>query len=216
MFIDFIKGFAIGFGASVPLGPIGIICVQKSLSKGRNSGFITGMGATMTDIIFAGIALFSLAFIQELITTHKDWVMLIGGVIVALFGLKIFLTNPVKQIKQQKSGNNRYWSDFFSSFIMTITNPGAFFLILGAFAIVGIDITKSSSNYVIATILWGVFLGAAFWWFILSTSINLFRRKFRLRQLLIINRVSGIIVIALGIISFFEGLYRIVFAHIIR
>lgn len=214
MFIDFIKGFAVGLGASIPLGPIGIICVQKTLSKGRNSGFISGLGATMTDVIFAAIALFSLAFIQDIITKQRAWVMLVGGVIVALFGLKLFLTNPVKQIRQKNAGNNRYWGDFFSAFIMTITNPGAFFLILGAFAIVGLDITNSSSNYVIATILWGVFLGAASWWFILSTSINVFRKKFRLRQLLIINRVSGIIVMVLGVISFFEGLYQIIFSQL--
>lgn len=211
MFIDFIKGFAVGLGASIPLGPIGIVCVQKTLSKGRNSGFISGLGATLTDIIFAGIALFSLAIIWDFINTQKDWVMMIGGIIVMLFGIKIFFTNPVKQIRQKNRGSTHYWSDFFSSFVMTITNPGAFFLILGAFAIVGIDISSGSSNYIIATILWGVFCGSALWWFALSTGINLFRRKFRLRQLLIINRVSGIIVMALGVITFFEGLYQLIF-----
>ena len=95
MLIDFIKGFIVGMGASIPLGPMGVMCVQKTLSKGRNSGFISGLGASITDTFFAAIAVLGLAYVQSFITEYERGVLLFGGMIVALIGLKIYLTNPV-------------------------------------------------------------------------------------------------------------------------
>jgi len=210
MLIDFVKGFIVGMGASIPLGPMGVMCVQKTLSKGRNSGFISGLGASITDTIFAAIAILGLAYIQTFIEEYERCVLLFGGMVVGLIGLKIYLTNPVKQIRQAKNGGKRHAEDLFAAIFMTITNPGAVFLILGMFAFVGLEINAESANRMITATLGGVFLGAATWWFILSTSINIFRKKFRLRQLLMINRVSGIIIVAIGLISFFDGLLRFI------
>jgi threonine/homoserine/homoserine lactone efflux protein len=208
MVIDFVKGFLVGLGASIPLGPLGVMCVQKTLSKGRNSGFITGLGAAITDTIFAALAILGLAYIKSFIEDYERGVLLFGGIIVALIGLKIYLTNPVKQIRQKAQGNNKHMEDLFSSIFMTISNPGAIFLILGMFAFVGLDIDSQAANRVITVALAGVFVGASTWWYALSTGINLFRKKFRLRQLLMINRISGIIIIVIGLISFFEGVWR--------
>jgi threonine/homoserine/homoserine lactone efflux protein len=122
MITSLIKGFIVGLGASIPLGPLGVMCVQKTLSKGRNSGFITGLGAAITDTIFAAIAILGLAYIQKFVDFYENYVLLFGGLIVAAFGLKIFLTNPVKQIRQQKGGK-KHLEDFFSAIIMTLTNP---------------------------------------------------------------------------------------------
>ena len=208
MFIDFVKGFLVGLGASIPLGPMGVMCVQKTLCKGRNSGFITGLGAAITDTIFAALAILGLAYIQSFIEEYERGVLLVGGIIVALIGLKIYLTNPVKQIRQKASGNNRHMEDLFSAILMTITNPGAIFLILGMFAFVGLEVDSQAANRMITAALGGVFVGASVWWYALSTGINIFRKKFRLSQLLMINRISGIIIIVIGLISFFEGVWR--------
>ncbi len=205
MFINFLKGFLVGMAASIPLGPIGVLCIQRTLSKGRSSGLFTGMGAAVSDTFFAAIALLSLSFVSDFIEQYRNWVMIIGGLIVALFGLKLFLTNPVTQVKRLKSGSKRYWEDFFSSMLMTISNPGALILMLGLFAFAGIDVSEDAPKFVITITLWGVFIGAALWWFILSASINHFRSRFRLRQLLMINRISGIIILVLGLISTLEG-----------
>lgn len=210
MLMDFIKGFIVGLGASIPLGPIGILCIQRTLSKGRWSGFSTGMGAAFSDTLFSAIALLGLSFFDNLMVEYRDWVMLIGGIIVAGFGLKIFMTNPVKQLRRVKEGNHQYFQDFGSAFIMTITNPGAILLIIGLFAFAGIDLNRNESGFIIASTLWGVFSGAVLWWFSLSTTINLFRNKFRLRQLLITNRIAGVVIMVLGMISVFEGLVRFI------
>ena len=210
MIVEILKGLIVGLFASVPLGPVGVLCIQKTLSKGRSSGFISGMGAAATDTLFATIALLSLSFVQRLIDNYRIWVIIVGGIIVALFGLKLFMSNPIKQIKRLKDGDKQYWQDFFSSLLMTITNPGAFFLILGLFAFVGINVNVNEKLDIISSTLLGVFSGATIWWYSLSSGINAFRNKLRLRQLIMINRVAGIIIMVLGLISVLDGIYRVV------
>ena len=207
-----VKGFIVGIGASIPLGPLGVMCVQKTLSKGRISGIVTGLGASVTDTIFATFAIVSLALIQEFVRDNEVSVLFYGGLAVVVIGLKIFLTNPVKQIRRNKGGK-KLFEDFLSSVIMTITNPGAVFLILGLFAFVGLEVDGSSSGDIIFAALLGVFLGANTWWIILSTSINIFRNKFRLKQLLMINRVAGVIVMVLGLFSVAEGSWRFLMSY---
>ena len=214
MIEELIKGIIVGLGASIPLGPIGILCIQRTLSKGKWSGFATGMGAAISDIIFSAIALLGLAFVNDFLTTYREWVMLFGGAIVAGFGLKIFITNPIKQIKRVQEGNHQYIQDFASSFIMTITNPGAIFLIIGMFAFIGIDSGSYEFGLVLAPALLGVFIGTLGWWFSLSTVINMFRNKFRLKQLLVTNWIAGTIIMAIGIVSLFEGLIQIIRLYI--
>lgn len=209
MIEDLIKGIIVGLGASIPLGPIGVLCIQRTLSKGKWSGFATGMGASISDIIFSAIALLGLSFVNDFLTTYREWVMVFGGAVVTGFGVKIFITNPIKQIKRVKEGNHQYIQDFASSFLMTITNPGAIFLIIGMFAFIGIDTGEYEFGLVIAPALMGVFIGTLGWWFALSTVINMFRNKFRLKQLLITNWIAGVIVMAIGIVSLFEGLINI-------
>jgi len=207
-----VKGFIVGIGASIPLGPLGVMCVQKTLSKGRISGIVTGLGASITDTIFATFAIVSLALIQEFVNNNETSVLFYGGLAVIAIGLKIFLTNPVKQIRRSKGGK-KLLEDFISAIIMTITNPGAVFLILGLFAFVGLNVDSSSSGDVIFAALLGVFLGANAWWIILSTSINIFRNKFRLKQLLMINRVAGIVIMVLGFFSVAEGAWRFLYNY---
>jgi arginine exporter protein ArgO len=119
------------------------------------------------------------------------------------------LTNPVKQIRQTTSKKRRF-EDFFSAAALTISNPGALFLILGLFALVGLNIDADSGSVTISTVLWGVFMGAGLWWYTLSTSINLFRNRFRLKQLWMINQISGIIIMALGVISALKGAWTFI------
>ena len=209
MITTLIKGFIVGMGASIPLGPLGVLCVQKTLSKGRNCGFITGLGASASDTLYAAISLMGLAFIQNIINENFNWVMLLGGLIIMFIGVKIYLTNPIKQIRQ-KHKNKKHVEDFLEAFFMTITNPGAIFLILGLFAAVGIEMNSSITKSTLVTTLWGVFAGSAAWWFILSTGINVFRKRFRIKQLLMINRISGIVIFVLGLISMCNGAFELI------
>ena len=209
MLVTLLKGFIVGLGASIPLGPLGVLCVQKTLSKGRNSGFITGLGASFSDTLYAAISLLGLAYIENLIDKNKDIVMIIGGAIIIYIGIRIFFTNPIKQIRQ-KNTNKKHVQDFIEAFLMTVTNPGAIFLILGLLAAVGININDNEVRPSVVVILLGVFMGTVTWWFTLSTGINVFRKKFRIRQLVMINRVSGAIMGVLGVIAMFDGIIEVV------
>ena len=205
-----LKGMIVGAGASIPLGPIGVMCIQKTLSKGRASGYLTGAGASIADSFYALLAILSLAVVKSFISHNQPIVMLIGGSIVAVIGLKIFLTNPIKQIRMRIYGEKKLFGDFITSFIMTITNPGALFLILGLFAFANMSVDEHSSMSVILAAVAGVFLGANLWWFTLCTSINIFRNKLRLRQLMLINRISGIIILVIGLFSVVKSLWILI------
>ena len=207
--ILFVKGVLVGLAASIPLGPVGVLCVQRTLSKGRYSGFISGMGAALVDTFFAALAILGLVYIQIIIKSYEPHFLCFGGVLVVYIGLKIYLSNPVKQIRQAKFKKRRL-EDFLSVALLTLSNPGALLLILGFFAAVGLNINASSGSVTISTVLWGVFVGAGLWWYCLSTTISIFRSKFRLKQLWMINRISGIVIMALGMITALKGIWMFV------
>ena len=210
--LNFIKAILIGLGASIPLGPLGIMCIQKTLSKGRWAGFAVGLGSTVADIFYASIALFSVTFINEFLDRNSSWVMLIGGIVIFLIGLQIALKNPIKDLQRPNAGaiKTRHAQEALRGFLMTITNPGALVLMFGLFAFVRLDMSEATT-YSVLLVLAGIFAGTAGWWFLLSSGINLFRKRFRLRQMLIINRVSGILIALIGLASVIEGLVQLVF-----
>ena len=211
MLMIFIKGLIVGLGASIPLGPLGVLCIQKTLSRGRFAGFITGLGASVSDTFYSTISLLGLVFIEDLIDSHKAAVLLIGGIVILFIGLKIYVTNPVRQIRQ-KNKKSKHVEDFVEALAMTITNPGSIFLILAMFTAVRFNIADSAvePRLVILTVLWGIFTGSALWWFTLSTSISTFRKKFRLKQLIMLNKIAGIVISAIGAISFCDGIFELI------
>ena len=213
MVLNFLKAILIGLAASIPLGPLGIVCIQKTLSKGRWAGFAVGVGSSIADTFYAAIALFSVSFISEFLDRNYDWVMLIGGVIIFIIGLQIALKNPIKDLRRPNAAvlSSRHVREVGRGLLMTITNPGALVLMLGLFAFFHLDMGSSYSTYDVLFVLSGILLGTATWWFLLSSGISLFRKRFRLRQMLIINRISGTLIALLGLASLAEGLARIIF-----
>lgn len=212
MVLNFLKAILIGLAASIPLGPLGIVCIQKTLDKGRWAGFAVGLGSSVADCFYAAIALFSVSFISEFLDRNYDWVMLIGGVIILLIGLQIALKNPIKDLRRPKQEvlSSRHIREIGRGLLMTIMNPGALVLMLGLFAFFKLDLGSSYSTFDVLFVLSGIFLGTAAWWFLLSSGISLFRRRFRLRQMLIINRISGTLIALLGLASLIEGLARLI------
>ena len=212
MVINFLKAILIGLAASVPLGPVGIMCIQKTLDKGRWAGFAVGIGGAIGDLFYAAISVFSIAFISVFLESNRDWVMVIGGVIVFVIGLQIAIKNPIKDLRQKKhDAAGAHAQDVLRGLLMTISNPGALVLMIGLFAFFRLDLGESYSPYSVAIVLAGILLGAVSWWFLLSSSISLFRNRFRLRQMIIINRISGIIIALLGLASLVEGLAQLIF-----
>jgi len=198
---NIVDGVIIGVSASIPLGPIGVLVVQRTLNKGHLSGFVSGLGAALSDTIYAIIAGFSLSFIVGFIEAQLLWIQIIGAIILISLGLKIFMTNPAIQLRKQKKKSTSLIQDFFSTFALTVANPLAVFLFMAFFAgfrVVGAEKTAIDNLLLIA----GVFAGAATWWLILSSLVNLFRSKINLRRLFWINKIAGSTIIILVVLAF--------------
>lgn len=194
----FIKGLIVGFLASIPLGPVGVLCIQRTINKGRFSGIISGMGAATVDSFFALVAALGLTYIINFIEEQHFFIQLIGGGVLIFLGIKIFTTNPVKQIRRHRRKKNKLIEDYFSVLFLTLSNPLAVFLFVAAFAGIGM-VTSKDSSLKSSLIIAGVFAGAMGWWAILTFFIDLFRKRFRLKQLWWINKIAGIVIIVFGV-----------------
>jgi threonine/homoserine/homoserine lactone efflux protein len=206
MTLMLIKGLIIGVVVSAPVGPIGILCLQRTLNRGRSHGFATALGATFSDLVYAVIAVFSMSFIIDFITEHHFVLQIIGSIIVFLFGLYIYVTNPVKNLKKHHLEKKSYMQDFLTSFGLTITNPLVVFLFIALFAKFSFVTEGTTFWESIAGIMF-IMLGAFFWWMLLVNVVNLFRNRFNMRRLYVINQVTGIILMFLAIGSFGYSLF---------
>lgn len=201
MDVEFIiKGIIIGFLASVPLGPVGVLCIQRTINKGRLSGVFSGMGAATVDSLYALVAAFGLTFIINFIEAQRFYIEIIGAIVLIFIGAKIFYANPITQIRRHRRKKNNLVEDYFSVFLLTLSNPLALFLFVAAFAGLGIVSPDSVSSKSLFIIL-GVFIGAMTWWLILTFFINLFRKKFRLKQLWWINKIAGLAILIFGAVA---------------
>ncbi len=192
---------------SAPIGPMGVLCIQRTINKGLMSGFVSGVGATVADLVYASIAGFGITFIVNFLNAQQLIIRVLGGIVLIGFGIAVFRSNPIKQIRRQRNQKKSYISDFVSSFLITITNPVTVVVFGLAFASVGLN--KNPSFQSIAIMLLAVASGAIFWWLGLSSFVNIFRRKIRLRNLWWINKISGVLVVIFGIaifVSIFIGM----------
>lgn len=195
-----IKGILVGLVVSIPLGPMGVLCLQRTLNKGKSSGFSSGMGVATADAIFALIAGLGISFIIHFLSEQQLIIKIIGGLIIAFIGLKIFIANPVKQLKKHRKEGKNLFEDFFSILFMALSNPFTIFLYIAIFA--GLNLHDVSSGYSSALlVVAGVFMGASLSWFTISTVVNHFRANIRLRRLMWINRIAGITIILFGVFA---------------
>lgn len=201
-----IKSLLIGFCAAVPLGPVAILCIQKNLSKGLISGYSVGLGSSLGDLFYATIAVFSLTFISKFLEENILWILIIGGALIIGIGIGIALTNPAKEIRQPKDvGGKECFQSAIQGFFMTLSNPGALFLMLGLVAFFRMNLSEIDAPFKIPILLIGLFTGSNLWWFIFSSLTNTFRHKIILRQLIIINRIAGIAIAILGFSALIQG-----------
>lgn len=210
MLINILKAFIIGICASAPVGPISILVIQKSLSKGHKAGFITGMGACLVDTLFSVIALFFLAIAQQFLNDNRELILIAGGVTVAVLGIFMTTSDPFRKIKADSGSSSVMMKDFMQAVAMGISNPGAILVIFGLFAFFGIG-SEEPHDWKLTPIIISVSLGAAVYWFLFTGLLSHFRKKFKMSSLLWISRITGIIVIIIGVALLGEGLFRVIF-----
>lgn len=192
----FFKGLILGFSIAAPVGPIGVLCIRKTLEFGRLSGLFSGLGAACADAIYAIIAAFGLTMIANLLLKGQLWFHAIGGVFLLYLGWKTFTSEP-KSIAGNSS-HTTLINDFLSTFVLTLTNPMTIFSFIAVFA--GIGLSSIQGNFFQASLLvLGVFLGSALWWLTLSEGITLFRTKISKKVMKWINRIAGLIILGFGV-----------------
>lgn len=200
MMVEQLKdGIIIGISVSIPLGPIGVLVVQRTLSKGRFSGLASGIGAALSDTIYAIIAIFSLSYVIDFITEQKIWIQIFGSLVLLVFGYTIFKSNPSARLKRPQNTGGSYLQDAFTTFALTFSNPMAIFIFLGVFA--GFNLIDSEGIHDTLMLLLGIFCGACIWWFTLTFVMSLFRSKINPRGLWLINKISGFIILLLSSLS---------------
>ena len=210
------RGMCVGLASSVTVGPVAVLCIQRTLSKNRRAGLVSGMGVAVADTLMAIIAFFFYSMLQAQIEEYSMILQVIGGIFVVIVGVYIFFQNPVPQIRRNRAGNTTVWKDFSSMFGFTIANFVVVIpYILAFFAMFGIGTSGTeehtpSSLLTSLFIIAGFFCGAAAWWWLLSSIISLFRRRFRPRHMLTINHVAGIIIGLLGVYTILSTFYNIV------
>lgn len=195
-----LNGVLVGFTASIPLGPIGVLCIQKTLNKGRMSGLASGIGAATADTIYAIIAGFGLTFITNFVVSQQFYLRLISAVALFYLGLKIFRTNPAIQLRRDSQKSPNLLADYLSILFLTISNPLTLLLFGAVFA--GFGIIEGNADFKsICLLICGVFMGAFLWWTLLTGIVNLFRSKFRLKRLWWINKITGAAIIVFSIVA---------------
>jgi threonine/homoserine/homoserine lactone efflux protein len=197
------RGLIIGFSIAAPVGPIGVLCIRRTLSEGRASGLVSGLGAATADAIYGCIAGFGLTFISNFLVSQQVWLRLIGGGFLLYLGLKTFLAKPAEQAALVKG--NGLVSAYASTFFLTLTNPMTIISFAAIFA--GLGLAGTSGNYLSAGVLvLGVFTGSALWWLILSGGVGVFREKFNPHALQWVNRISGAIITGFGLFALLSAL----------
>lgn len=208
--LDMLKGFLVGICASAPLGPVAILVVQKSLSKGHKAGFVSGLGATVADTTYAMIAIFALAIVQRFIESHQSLILLVGGAILLLVGVSMAFSNPFKNKKRRKRDMTASPKDFGQAVAMAFSNPGAVFVMLTLFAFFGLA-KDAPHTWRVAPIILSVSAGSVTYWFCISWLISRFSDKISMKTVIWINRITGALVFIVGIALFTQGLFNVIF-----
>lgn len=195
------RGLVIGALISAPMGPIGMLIVQRTLSKGRWPGMFTGIGAALSDLIYCLLTGFGLSFITDFINEQQLWLQLLGGVVLAIFAIYLFRNNPTRALKTaEQAPANNYWTDFVTGFLLTFSNPLILFFIVGLFARFNLLLPEFGIYHYVFVYLC-LFGGALLWWYGVTWLVNRLRRRFNVRALWLVNRIIAIILMTMGVVG---------------
>ena len=200
-----LKGIAIGILVSAPMGPIGVLCIQRTLNKGRWSGLFTGIGAALSDMMYCILTGVGMSFVIEFIERNQSILQVVGSIVLLIYGIFLLKKNPAGSLKAPRPQKASYSKDFITGFLLTLSNPLILFLILSFFARFNfLSPDYEFYHYIIAFLF--IFVGALLWWFIITFFVNKVRSHFNVRSMWIVNRIIGIIIVSMSVIGFIMGL----------
>jgi len=201
MFSLFLKGLTIGFAISAPVGPIGLLCIQRSLRDGLKIGLMTGLGAATADTVYGLIAALGLTALSSLLIAHQWWIHLLGGLYLMTFGLRL-MTRKSHDTETKNSNDQSAWHAYGTTLLLTFMNPVTVFAFIAIFA--GLGLGTLHRDYLHAFILvFGIFLGSSLWWLSLSSGVAcILHHRIQEHSMNVINKISGALLFLFGIVAF--------------
>ena len=188
--IFLLKGIIIGFAMAIPIGPVGILCIRKTLTEGSSRGLIIGLGAATVDALYGSIAAFGLTFVSAMIARQELWVRLVGGGILLYLGVRTFIARR---------------KDPISAFVLALTNPVTLFAFVAVFAAFGLG--KNLNMFSASVLVLGVFAGSGLWFLVLGVIAKFFRKKLDSSGLRWVNRIAGALLLVCGVASLISLMY---------
>ncbi|HEX3523994.1 MAG TPA: LysE family translocator [Stellaceae bacterium] len=196
LLIFLLKGIAVGIVIAVPVGPVGVMCVRRTIFEGKRAGFVSGLGAATADALFGLIAAFGLTFVSDWLIGYHQWLRIAGGCYLAYVGGSALLAQPEAK-RSSEPDSEGLLRHFLSTFALTLTNPITILAFLGIFSVLGL--TGEDATFARAAVMvLGVWLGSLLWWLTLTFGLGSLFRSFEARHLKWINRASGIILVVSG------------------
>ncbi len=190
----FLRGFIMGITIAAPVGPIGVLCIRRTLADGKLTGFLSGLGAATADMLYGALTAFGFTFITDLLIGQKDLLKLLGGFFLLYLGIRTFISKPATEAA--RATGSGLLGAYFSTLFLTITNPATIIAFIAIFS--AMPVQGSNSPLVLVA---GVFAGSASWWLLLSFGVSLLRERVNQNTMVWINRISGTIVAVFGLIA---------------
>lgn len=199
----------IGILISAPMGPIGVLVIQRTLNRGRRKGLATGLGASLSDIFYCLLTAFGLSFVNDFISTHRVILQLAGSLVLVAYGIFLFINNPArKRVELPSAGSGTFLRDFATGFLLTVSNPLILFFIIGLFARFNfLDLPTSIGHYVIGFL--AIAVGAVGWWTGITFLIDRIRGRFTIRSMRRINRAIAILVILMAAVGTYDSVMQL-------
>ena len=192
------QGLIVGFSIAAPVGPIGLLCIQRSLTRGRGAGLVSGLGAATADAMYGSVAGFGVSFVSTFLVSQQSWIRLVGGAFLIYLGAKIWRSKP--RDAGTVEADHGLLGDYASTLALTLSNPLTIISFAAIFS--GLGLAGAGGDYVAAAALVsGVFSGSTLWWVILSTAVSSFRKRLEQGAMRWVDRVSGTVILAFGSVA---------------
>lgn len=192
------SGFLIGIFVSAPMGPIGMLVIQRTLNKGRLYALYTGCGAALSDLLYCLLSGIGLSLVTDFIESNKYVLQILGSAVIIIYGIYLFRANPSRTIAKAPEATNDYWRDFVTGFLFTFSNPLILFFIIGLFARFNfMDASYRYYHYILGYI--SIAAGALCWWALITYFVNKVRNHFNVRSMWVINRIMATLLIIMAL-----------------
>lgn len=195
------------------MGPIGILCIQRTLNKGRNSGFFTGVGAAASDLFYCLLVGLGISLVTDFIAANVHILQIVGSAILIAYAIYMIYHNPVSQIKENIDQREDYWRDTVTGFLFTLSNPLIVLLIIPLFARFAFPLPEYKFYHILIGYMF-IVVGALMWWAVITFFVDKVRSHFNIRSMWLINRIIGVIILALSLYGMVDGV-RNYLAHVI-